>query len=800
LIGAATAAPIIAVLAGLVSSQFLREAFAYRSTTVAAPEAGRMRRKLQASLTVLALVLAGAAQASAAEAATPQPCTLKGNPHTQNDEWASCLQVEAVMDKAPAVGETAPITFTITAQQAQKDVKIEADLPGNLKWVNVPADMSTESVKTGSRYDGGTLNRAVGTKSLAAGSKTTFTGSVTATGAGATQIRVRAKYPVPGGVDAAEDSVFLTIGDKASAFGIESRALLDTAPIDRTPVQSQVPPEKRRVVEVKPAAPKGIGVQSTSCVTGGWFFQDSTGAVKPSINMTVEAWEGGTLLSAGFTGWDGRYSLCFGNVPSGRNVYVRFITANPLWRVRDVATGNDFVFPTWTQFVADGAGVDFGNLFPRDPAYDRGLWAFDSANAAWAWKPGYCWDALDTTCTQLTINWSPSSTAGTCYCGGQVWLSAADPDAPITVVHEIGHFVMHDVYDGAFPPAPNCWPHWIEIWSSEGCAWVEGFADWFPTQVFNTPYFRWPDGSSLNMETPTWDTPLWGTTDAVEGRVAGALIDISDFTNDGPYDGYGEGPFGIWNTFLNHYSINFAQFWSQRAGDGYDVSDGGALSCVFQNTIDYGFRDPLADYTELTRPTPAPSHNYRYDTRTRYWSAVAVRPPAGADYDLELYEDRAQTAFLKGSYYGGNNVEFIAVDSGRRPLEDYYPRVPQWSGRGDYQIELAQGADILWTAPQTITMSATDVVVVRDVFLWAGVPTTITVAPGAASQDAELYLMQSDATAASWIKSRGQATASSLLGGPGATEQISFTPTVSDWYGLVLINKAGSGNYTLSKV
>jgi hypothetical protein len=110
-----------------------------------------MKRKLHASLAVLALALTWAGPANAAQATTTQPCTLKGSPHTQGDEWASCLQVQAVMGKAPAVGDTVPITFTITAQQAEKDVRIEADLPGNLTWASVPAGLSAQSRKTGSR-------------------------------------------------------------------------------------------------------------------------------------------------------------------------------------------------------------------------------------------------------------------------------------------------------------------------------------------------------------------------------------------------------------------------------------------------------------------------------------------------------------------------------------------------------------------------------------------------------------------------------------------------------------------------
>jgi len=755
---------------------------------------------------ILALVTAGsgyanASQAAGAAAQPNQACTLKGSVHSPQHEWASCLQVKAEMVKAPEVCGAAPITFTIFAQQAQSGVQIEADLPGNLKWAAVPAGLSAQSVKSASRVDRGALNRASTVLSLKAGSTTTFTGSVTATGKGTAQIRIRAKHQTAtGGVDAVEDSVFLTIGDRSSTLGIDTAGFQSTTPITSTPAQSQVPAARRQAVDMKPpAAAKGPGVQATSCVTGGWFYQDVTGAVRPSINMLVEAWEGGTRLTYGVTDFGGRYSLCFANVPGGRNVWVRFVTMNNLWRVRETGTPNDFVFNTGALHVADGANVEFGNLFPADPAFDRALSAFDSANTAWLWTPGYCWDDRDApaACRQLVMNWSPSSTTGAYYDWTEVQLRAADPDSPILVVHEIGHFVMDDVYEDAYPPIPNCNPHSIHIQSSPGCAWSEGFAEWYPAQVFNDPFFRWPGGGFENLETPTWPTFGWDDGDQTEGRVAGALIDISDAANEAYWDGWTEGPNNIWNTFLDHVSHSFGQFWSHRAADGYNVADSGALAAVYQNTIDYGFRNPLGDYAELTRPTPSPSHNYGYNTWANYWSVVAMRPPAGADYDLELFDDRAQTVFLSGGYHGGNTVEFIATDSLRRPLGDYYPRAPLWSGTGEYQIELAQGTSELWTS-ETVTMLSSDVVVVRDVFLTAGVPTTLSVVPEP-GQDGELFLMRSEAAAVTWIRSRSQAVASSTFGGPGATETFTYTPTASGWYGLVLINKAGSGKYTLSK-
>ncbi len=710
-------------------------------------------------------------------------CTLRPTQRTSPlSEWASCLSVNAKLAKAPAIGEIVSLDFEVVSERAAQGVKVETFLPENLKWATAPEGLSKST-------------------SVAAGQTLAFTGKVTAVAAGAGEIRVKASYPTADGVEATQDLIFLTVGEQGQQSILDiQKAPGDgvTTAIKATPAAA--PQANRPVVPV--GRQLGASPQATSCVTGGWFYVDHLGVTRPSINMTVEAWEGGTRLTFGVTGWDGRYTLCFANTAAGKNIVVRWVTTNTLWRVRATGTNNDYAYVTGAQFVADGATVDFGNLQPANIAEMRGLHAFDSANDAWAWKPGTCWDTVDTTCRQVIINWSPTSTDGTYYSlgGNDVHLAAIDPDAPVTVVHEIGHAVMDDVYEDAFPAAPSCNPHSIQGATSAGCAWTEGWAEWFPASVYNDPFFRWPGGASLNLETPTWGTGGWGVGDTTEGRVAGALIDLSDFNNEANWDVYGEGaPGNVWFTFTHHVSNNMSQFWGHRAADGFNTADAGGLSSLYQNTIDYAFCNPLGNYADLGRPTPTP-HNYCFNTTTIYWSVTAVRPPAGVDYDLTLYDDRNQTVSLGSSAFGGNTVDFMAVDSNRRPLGDYYPRAYVFSGSGNYRVELAQGTDQLGAASsQAVVMGTNDVVVVRDVLLTAGVPVTFQAIAGNGTQDAELFVLSSDANAATWVRSRAQAAASATLGGAGATETITFTPTISGWHGLVLVNKAGSGTYTLTR-
>jgi hypothetical protein len=543
---------------------------------------------LVAACGMVASSLFGTSVSAAAAPAPDAGCTLKPNPHVPAEsEWTSCLSVSASVDRAPSLDGSAVLRFDVTSQHGDDAVQIEADLPGNLSWEKAPAGLRQAEVASRSPLANGHLNRASGRHAIGAGKSAHFEGTISATSPGPAEIRVRARIAVPGGTDAAEDTIFLTIGEKGqrSATTMATPAVGRTTPIAQAP--KAAPQTRRRTAPVEGATP---APRATSCVTGGWFYLDNVGATLPSINAQVEAWQGNTLLATSVTGWNGRYSVCFANTAAGKNVTVRFVMKNSIWRVRVTGTDNDYVFATGALFVGDGATTDYGNLQPADTTMMRGLHAFDSANDAWNWHPGTCWATNHTTCRQLNINWSNTSTDGTYYslAANDVHLAAADPDSPILVVHEIGHGVMDETYNDAYPPAPNCNPHSIQATSSAGCAWTEGWAEWFPASVYNDPFFRWPNGASLNLETPTWGTPGWNNGDTTEGRVAGALIDISDSNNEPTWDVYGEGaPGAIWTTFSNHVSGTFAQFWGQRASDGFNVSDPGALTSVFQNTIDY---------------------------------------------------------------------------------------------------------------------------------------------------------------------------------------------------------------------
>jgi hypothetical protein len=261
---------------------------------------------------------------------------------------------------------------------------------------------------------------------------------------------------------------------------------------------------------------------------------------------------------------------------------------------------------------------------------------------------------------------------------------------------------------------------------------------------------------------------------------------------------------------MYHVSHSFKEFWAWHG-----LSSSQARASLYQNTIDYGFRDPLTDYAELTRDFktlgPSPLENYRYNSNTNYWSVVATRPQNGANIDLTLFDSANLSNPLATSNRGDSDIDFVAVDSNyahRAVGDDYYPQANFVSGIygvSGYRIELAQGADQVKAGSQTVTMQPADVVAVRDVYLRAGTPTRITVTPANSSQNPLIFLMGDDpGNSATWVQGRDSAVAASTSAAAGQAESITYNPPRDGWYGFVLLNgrngdylDGGSGTYTI---
>src|SRR6266540_1137374 len=439
------------------------------------------------------------------------------------------------------------------------------------------------------------------------------------------------------------------------------------------------------------------------------------------------------FLAVGSTDDNGNYQLCFGNddcfLCGGQDVYVVFRAQSAFVGMQRSDGASRFAYVS-RKFDDVGDGSTTVIPAPSVPAAEmRGLQAYDEVVDAWKFvAPGdHCWDGLarpsDRIC-QVQIVWNPSAAWAAAKCGqasacyytstDTMYLSADDPKFRNIVAHEAGHAVMDYSYHGAFPATTNCNPHSIWIKSSTTCAWTEGWADWFGAATYGSPTFVTPT-FTFDLESPTWGSPSWFEEgDEVEGRIAGALIDIIDGSDEGFWDRHTESVANIFQTLRSHVSNTFNEFWDgHRRADGLPVDTPDVAATLYQSTIFFGFfylfYDPLADYVPVSPPSAGSAESYKFFTTTNFWSVVAVRPPFDADTDLLLLDNAgAPIVILKSSNRPGSAVDFVAIDSNFRPFGDYHPLVSHVTpSTSEYQIEVAQGRDQIFVGGnELISMSA----------------------------------------------------------------------------------------------
>jgi hypothetical protein len=219
---------------------------------------------------------------------------------------------------------------------------------------------------------------------------------------------------------------------------------------------------------------------------------------------------------------------------------------------------------------------------------------------------------------------------------------------------------------------------------------------------------------------------------------------------------------------------------------------------------------PVLELLALCEPLPltyaeapdTPPQNFGFNTTVHSWSVVALRPSAPTDFDFTMYDDRAQTSFLKASNLNDQAVDFVAIDSNLRPLGDYYPRVDQFRGPGTFRIEHVQAFQTLQPASSSsFRFDDSNVAAVVETDLTAGVPVTIRLTEASVISTASLFIMGDDpSTPATFVQNRSSAVASAvadpIFGGPVS---VTFTPTRTGRYGVVVTGDNGGGDFTLTR-
>jgi hypothetical protein len=610
------------------------------------------------------------------------------------------------------------------------------------------------------------------------------------------------------GGGAAQASPTLAAGKSTTLTGTVEAVNADPLPAVAATVTKLAAPTlaagSRRVAPLSghPAGPTGLSAAGCSRVVGRWGYTDQDWAWHYSPNVQIRVRDVATnAINTVLTGWDGSFDAC---APDGAStVEVLYVLENGLWRVQGDPDG-PYLWTSGDRAVVPGGVLDVGTLTTGDPAMNRGIHAYDEANDLWAFLPkggvSWCWDPNDTFCTQMRVNWRKDFTDGAWYRDQMVTYFADVPDRPVYAVWFMARLLFDDLNNWTSPFEAGCYSD-ITV-TTPTCAWSEGFAAWLAMTVYHDSRVPIPWGAVWDMESPNWYGPnSWGHGDAVVFRVVGALLDIADYTNEGPWDRYGEGINNIWYTVTHATTRTFADFWYWRSVFGFNVSGWGALACLFQNTIDYDFRYPLDDNVSYPLPIPQTTidDKFGYATHTPYWSAAAIRMPSSSSRVIaDLYRDAAM-ATPPYEVSASGSVTFFSVDSNRMPFGSFYLKVHRWVGADPYEIQLAQGTSIL-RSTDTLTFGSHDIVAVRDVLLTAGARVTITVTPNSPSLNPALYVQGTtpdDRTA--WIQRPVADAMSSPYGGPGVAESVTFTPDHNGWYGVIITNLSGSGTMTLTR-
>ncbi len=359
-------------------------------------------------------------------------------------------------------------------------------------------------------------------------------------------------------------------------------------------------------IEIWKYAPSYVTVQ------GAFYYADRDGQTTPPARfMTAYLYDsnpGGVdeLLATTTTNSNGYFQfppvLNWEANGSNRDLYVVWETAyndpnnsyvNPTRRMTDFGN-NSYRYFSFVYTDAPDGTVDFSSVLPAGFPNLEAMWIFQDLRRGWEFVRNNTSPQSDP--GSVTAKWQSGQNSlfpcpGSCFMASVIapYIFIADQDilSADTVIHELGHQYMFTA--NGYYVVCN---HSIFTVTDRGCAWTEGWADFFPLPVNGDPCYDFrigpcgrDGGAFFNLEAQGWGDGR-PTGDAVEGRVAGALYDLFDNTNDG-YDYIGVGFSPIWNIIkTGPQEIMFHDFWDSWKASGNDQI--GALLAFYQNTIDYG--------------------------------------------------------------------------------------------------------------------------------------------------------------------------------------------------------------------
>ncbi len=479
-------------------------------------------------------------------------------------------------NSAPVVGAEGVVTAT---------VEVERDLP------NVTIEIQPQG-------DGRVVGDSIlVTGAVSKGSPVVFEAKVKFPTPGLKSVRVVAKCAEkPGVVWSDVAYVTLSVGETSSSVVTDTSSIrtpprqtskgsgkrIGRPAADKTAGKLVVSPDSAEL-QASPESDAGGEPASDLIISGKWSFVDRAGNTVGQRYQVVQLIK--TLpyeMTIGTTHTDAEGNFVFDPVSyTSVGLYVRCLTSanDTNGSVYVIETpGSPFTSDT-DVFSFDSAGhqsVGDWVVGPSDPNY-KAWWIADDMIKACAVPP----DSVGA----HTVWFDPVYNGGAHYSeGGRIYLFANDvDDTPDTILHEMGHSVMYNIYGDYFPTTYCPDPHYLMGSSHVNCAWTEGWAQIWHMWTTNDPIRNYPGGGAVDLEAATWgDGYDEGRT--VEGRVAGAVWDIADSANDG-YDKYSGGWLDIWHIMYHHNCDKFGEFWDQWKAHNFNIH--GAVASIYQNTIDW---------------------------------------------------------------------------------------------------------------------------------------------------------------------------------------------------------------------
>lgn len=178
------------------------------------------------------------------------------------------------------------------------------------------------------------------------------------------------------------------------------------------------------------------------------------------------------------------------------------------------------------------------------------------------------------------------------------------------------------------------------------------------------------------------------------------------------------------------------------------------------------------------------------------WSAFAVRPAAGEDWDVTLYQNSAADPTcvanpLASSTFGGSVVDFVIGDYAHNPAGTYYADVTRFSGASGALVRWRESPQVMTVNGPTLSRSwgANDLIETWNVSLVAGQQYTVNFS-AAGGIDAKVMLFRNPAAGTYWAGRAGAVLTSSVT--------TTYLAPSTGTYAVVVVNDNGAnGTFSL---